>query len=196
MIRSRLTGLSTIWGGIDGVLDPGKNHRFYSQWAYWMKADSVMSGVRFAVRNSGDAVATNVKLILTLKGAPADFLIGLERDRPTLPSPGGLFDINRIAFQDRLHIREDISCRALPDGWRCTVFLNRVQAKDVVVSSDRLLLGGRTPCQLTIEAEIFSDDLSDPVKETLQVSCVTDKKALTAKDIVATADYWVANWRR
>jgi len=49
---------------------------------------------------------------------------------------------------------------------------------------EKLLLGARETMQLDLEAQVFADNLSDPIRVPFQLNAIAEAHELSAKDLV------------
>jgi Putative DNA-binding domain len=162
--------------GLSGLrfAGPGTNSKFYFQYAKWLQTTRRFKGLYLSVKNTG-SVARDVKLVVTIKKITEDIEVCEKDDLPHKPAPT-IYDFGRLTPHSVFN-KPDVICTATEDGWRIEAHLGKIQAMDTVITRDLLCIGARKTIEIPITAEIFSDELTNPVQEQLTVRVdVTDKR--------------------
>lgn len=159
----------------------GVNYDYYRDKAEYLRYYSLLRPVRFAVANNGTAVANDVKVVMMVADPNRELEVSHQRKRPGYPETNILFDPNRVS---RLKEKpSDVECAYVRDGWRITVKLGKIQAKDTVVSQESLYLGRRASGIIELATSVFSDDLSSPVQEVLAISYVVTPREMSLEQL-------------
>lgn len=164
------------------------NKDFYRDWARWNAIRAYLVGIRFAVANTGDALADSVKIVFTVKDSPG-LSVYAEHNLPSAPDPGGLYP--NLRFDRLSRGAADIICKRLQSGWRCTIPIGKVTAKDTGVCADRLYFGATEPCELRISTETFSDSLPNPVVDELTITLSVKEQVTSTAEIINAAHEWM-----
>lgn len=69
------------------------------------------------------------------------------------------------------------------DSWTLTVEFGTVQPRAVVWSNGVFYIGATEPCQLDVEAQVYADNLSEPIKVPLTIIIQTRDKEFDLNEI-------------
>lgn len=162
------------------------NENFYSEYAKWQQTLWRYKGVHLAVKNTGNSVARDVKVVFTVNKTVDHVDICEEDDLPRKPSPS-----RHVLSPPRIHSvhnRPDVLCKTTKDGWRVVVELGKVQAMDTAISRDFLCVAAKETIEIPLRAEIFSDDLSQPIQEELKLVLDVAQRNYSVDDFVKPTD--------
>ena len=81
------------------------------------------------------------------------------------------------------HGEGDIVLRELRDRWEIDIDFGDVRPRDEIWTSDHLFIGSINPSQATLQGELKGDNISDPIKCTLQISIEVESRAMTRNDV-------------
>jgi Putative DNA-binding domain len=168
--------------GAISVLSPGTNAKFYWEYAKWLEMTRRFKAVHLAVRNIGGSVARDVKLIIAVKKDAEDIEMCEKGDLPRKPSPT-TFD-SALLEPRSIFNKPDVRCAATPDGWRVEAHLGKIQAMDTAISTDVLCIGASTTAEVSMEVEIFADELTCPVREQLSLRLEVTEKRYSVGDFL------------
>lgn len=162
------------------------NHDYYSEYAKWYKTIQRFKGVHLCVKNTGNSVARDVKVVITIGKGSSDIEVCEEDDLPRKPST--MTHSLSPHLMRGMADRPDVVCKPTLDGWRVVSELGKVQAMDTVVSRDLLCVGANKSVDISMTVEIFSDDLSQPVTEQLSLRFDVADQKLLVDDFVRSND--------
>jgi len=162
------------------------NENFYSEYAKWQQAMWRYEGVNLAVKNTGNSVARDVKVVITLNKTVDHLNICEKDDLPQKPYPTK-YNLSLPPTQS-VRNRPDVLCEATKDGWRVVVELGKVQAMDTAMSRYLLWVAAKETIEIPMRAEIYSDDLSQPVREELKLVLDVLQQTYSVDDFVKPKD--------
>lgn len=165
----------------------GGNENYYVEYAKYMQAIARVKGILFGVKNTGNSVARDVKLVLTINGTLDEFTVCHIDDLPDPPSPDR-FHFSALGIRS-VHDTPDVFCKRPQERWKVSVMLGKIQAMDMSVSMDLLCVGARQSTALRISAEIFADDLPEPVTEELTLAFSVAQKSFSVSDFVKAKNH-------
>lgn len=159
-----------------------KNPDFYYKYAKYLQEISRVRGLKLAVRNEGNAVARDVKVVITIKEPLENLIVLHEDDLPDKPSP------DLLAVHPRLlrvpNVNPDIFIKTMPTSFVITCELAKIQAMDSVMSGDTLCIGAYRSRSVECSVEIFSDDLEAPINDTMHLDISVAEKPFDVSDFV------------
>ena len=143
------------------------NRDFFRERAEYLRFISKLRAVRFAVQNTGTALASGVKVTVQIDDPSNSVELILGSDRPGEPKKqwSSMDNIRPIAH----HPEPDVEVNRTKSGWTINAFLGKVQAKDTALSSELLYLGISSSASVELPVAVFADELSAPVRATLSV---------------------------
>ena len=77
----------------------------------------------------------------------------------------------------------EIFLREVSDRWEIEIDFGDVRPRDEIWTSDSLFFGSGNPSQATLHGELKGDNISDPIKCTLQISIEVESRAMTYNDV-------------
>ena len=80
------------------------------------------------------------------------------------------------------HGAGDIVLREFRDRWEIDIDFGDVRPRDEIWTSDSLFLGSINPSQATLQGELKGDNISDPIKCTLEIAIEVESRAMTRND--------------
>jgi len=170
---------------LGGYEMPGfdKNASYYREYAAYLKNRRGMTGFRFHVRNTGTAVAEDVRIIFEVE--PANCYVCVGRRMPKRPDPDTNLAIPSLkslsAPSPTLH------CERTHKGWRGSALMGRLQAKAEQESTESLWVGAANSGTITVRAKVFADDLPSPVEAEYSIVLTCKQVALTVDEIIKLA---------
>ena len=100
------------------------------------------------------------------------------------PSLSSILMSPRIPYLPSVNYDEgDIVLREFSDRWEIEIDFGDVRPRDEIWTSDSLFLGSINPSQTTLQGELKGDNISDPIKCTLQISIEVESRAMTRNDV-------------
>jgi hypothetical protein len=168
------------FGVISATLAKWPNADFYRQQAHYLRSREMLRPIRFAVRNSGKSVASNVKVVFDFRDEVHACKFVLGDDFPGVPQREHNF---ADRFPQLLAGRKasDIAVTKKTHGWEIVATLDRIQAKDTKLTSDQLFIGLAASQTVALTARIFADELTDPVTAGLSLNFTVTTKEIPIK---------------
>lgn len=163
-----------------------KNHDYYYNYACHLQNILRVSAIRLSVKNAGNAVARDVKVVLRITSPQNDLIVFHEDRLPDKPSKD-TFSASIYNIQKSLG-NKDITVKSSQQGIVVTCILGKIQAMDSALSADQIYVGAHTSTSATCFAEIFSDDLEAPITEQLDLSINVTNKTFCVQDLVKFID--------
>lgn len=137
--------------------------------------------VGFKLQNQSGIVGKRIRFTGHLSKSTGiivqDYVEDLPSQRSYLMSP-------RIPYLPLAnHGEGDIVLREFGDRWEIDIDFGDVRPRDEIWTSDNLLFGSINPNQATLQGELRGDNISDPIKCTLQISIEVESRAMTRNDV-------------
>lgn len=153
------------------------NSDFYRDRAEYLRFGAKLRPIRFAVRNDGSALASDVKLTTYVTDSNHSLEFSLSSDRPKKPrrewSP--MDNIRPISINQA---PPDIEIIETTAGWTINAYFGKVQAKDTKLTSEQLFVGMNQSGTSKLPISVFADELSSPVSSMLSIDFVVADQEL------------------
>lgn len=148
------------------LLQPLRGHRPTPEEARaYRQTLALHAGLGFWIRNVGGVTAEDVRVVI--RGTQTDDLSQMDEfDHPK----------NRQRFGVRRVFRSNVKVDQHGDSWSVSVDVGKLQPKSEVWMSDRWYVGARRPLKLDLRAEIFADNLPEPLTVPLIVRIETTER--------------------
>ncbi len=160
-------------------MSPYTNHDFYFEYAQYFQKVQRIRAIKLSVKNEGNAVAKDVKLVLKFPATPIGLIVYHADNLPEKPAPDTL---SKSLYRTHNIGKNDISVKTSTHGTTVTCNLGKIQAMDSAQTTDLLCVGSHSSMSVACTAEIFSDDLDAPITEQLELSVTVNEKAYSAED--------------
>jgi hypothetical protein len=153
------------------------NSGFYRDRAEYLRFGAKLRPIRFAVRNEGNALASDVKLTTYVTDTNHALEFSLGSDQPKTP---------RREWSPIDHLRPVSINQASPDieiietavGWTINAYFGKIQAKDTKLTSEKLFVGMNQSGMSELPILVFADELSSPVNSVLTIYFVVADEEL------------------
>jgi hypothetical protein len=157
------------------------NYDFYRNRAKYLRFYSKLRAIRFAVENSGTALASGVKIIAHIDDPDNSIELVLGSNSPKKPKRDRLpiDDIRPVSRQTA----PDIDLTRTRTGWIVTAFIGKIQAKDTALSSERLFVGLPSSGNVRFSVTVFADELSTPVITTLNIQFTVSNQEVSFEQL-------------
>jgi hypothetical protein len=155
-----------------------EDQNYYRKLAYYIARTSFFNPVGFALRNTSSVLISNARLRITSK-IEAQVRIVDSSDYPSRPG-------RRIVDTLSLNVpnfNNPVSVDVHGKEWTLSARFGSVQPKDVAGFGGVFYIGANSPSQLNLEAQIFADNLSDPIKIPLVINIQTKTRELDIKEL-------------
>lgn len=142
------------------------NRNYYKDKAKYLKAYLRVRAFKLGIKNNGTVPARDVKVIFNILNEENTFTVCMLDDLPDKPSNSAL---SFPHIQNVHGTVPDVAVKNMLQGWRVTCHLGKIQPKDMAITKDGFCLGSNTSKLLQIAAQVFSDDLPEPMQELFEV---------------------------
>lgn len=159
------------------------NHDFYRDHAKYISAFGKMKGFRVGVKNIGQKVAQDVRIIIEIECNNSELTICRKNKLPDLPSKDRDF-IGISNLVGRAHTTSDIEVQKTALGWKITSLLGKVQPQEFKATVDRLFVGVEESRIINFDVKIFSDDLPAPKATSFEIDFDVLKKNVTVDQLL------------
>jgi len=160
-------------------MSPGTNHDLYFEYAQYFQKIQRVRAIRLSVKNGGNAVANDVKLVLKFPENPNGLIVYHADNLPDKPAPD---TFTKSLYRTHNIGQKDITVKTSSQGIVVTCRLGKIQAMDSAQSSDLLCVGSYSSTAVTCAVEIFSDDLDAPIIEQLDLSVTVNEKVYCVEE--------------
>lgn len=152
------------------------NSDFYRDRAEYLRFSAKLRPIRFAVRNEGTALASDVKLTtyITDSNHSLEFSLGSDKPKKPLQEWSPIASIRPISINQA---SPDIEIIETTAGWTINAYFGKIQAKDTKLTSEKLFVGTNQSGMSELPILVFADELSSPVSSVLTIDfVVTDQE--------------------
>ena len=166
----------------------GVNQDYYREKATHLAETSLINPVGFSLRSVGPTPAINARL--QMGGRKEDSLIIMDkRDYPSEP----IYNFSALMaginppftnLSQATYVRIDHH----GDSWTLTAQFGTVQPKAVIWSNGVFYIGAKEPCQLNLEAQIYADNLPEPIQVPLIIAIQTKSRQFDLNEILLERD--------
>jgi hypothetical protein len=153
------------------------NRDFFRERAEYLRSSAKLRAVRFAVRNTGTALASGVKVAVQIDDPSNSVELILGSDRPKRPKTqwSPMANIRPIAQQRT----PDVELKRTKSGWTVNALIGKVQAQDTALTSELLYIGVASSGSVQFSVALFADELSAPVRATLSIQFTVVNQEVT-----------------
>ncbi len=174
--------------GLNLPFDFQDNRNFYREYAEYQRKCSVITGVRFSVRNTGSTLLRNLRIKAEFD-LPGNLLVIDNDDYPEEPIRRTQYMVAGLRnFNSPLIARRSVSVKKQGNRIYIVAQMLDVQPKDQVISADRIYFGGKESGQINFEAKVFSDDLPNPGEFDFSVSVEAITGQLDISTVISNLD--------
>lgn len=159
------------------------NPEYHRELAEYVMATSLLRSLGFTLKNTGSTLAVNARLQITGERREG-ILIMEESEYPERPREGRY--IAAIRMPNLAKNRIDIEHHG--DEWTLTVEFGSVQPQATARSSGCFYVGAEEPAKLEIEALIYCDNLTAPVRVPLAIDFATKQVRMNQRELEAASD--------
>jgi hypothetical protein len=155
------------------------NTDYYRDYAKFIQSNFRVHQFRFGVKNHGAIVARDVKVVFDVSNEQKTSIACKTDNLPSRPSTDRHSFLLRNTTTPKPN---DITVSATNNGWRVTCYLGKIQPKDIAITKNYFCLGSLVSKSIKIDIQVFSDDLPEPKKETLEVDFEVENRNYTVMD--------------
>jgi hypothetical protein len=172
------------FGGIDlGATLGMVNYDFYREYAQYLQQRDGLVECKLVVSNKGSAPARDVKMVIEIPDENG--VIRVVRDDRLVKKPSRERNIEPIFSKQK--IIDDLHIEKRSVGWKLTYWLGKIQAQDAASSCRTLYIGAAVSSEVMLSSLIFSDDLSEPVKEQFKLDFIVEQMEMLPDDVKGEA---------
>jgi hypothetical protein len=165
-------------------LDFNLNRSYYRELVEYMKMARLMAPIFLAVKNSGSSTAHDVRAELKLPLDENGPMLQDDAGFPEVPSTENiLFRTGNLAEQIR-ELPPDVSVNRYDRYWIVAARAEKVQPKSIHWFRVPFFMGSKKTISFDIEAMIYCDNLSDPVKYQLSAKIESDTREVDIDGII------------
>lgn len=160
------------------------NRNYYREITKFTMLNRLHTPVNFAIKNSGNAVAKDVRIEIKIKDEKNIIKALDESDMPDVPRssystlPDYNFKVPRGSFSHELTVKRIL------DYWLIETSLEKVQPQRTEWIESCLFIGAIKTVKFSIETVIYSDNLPDPIKKELLIKVKSESKDVSLDDIM------------
>jgi hypothetical protein len=142
---------------------------------YYQK--SIVHPIAFCISNSSIIGATDIKVEITITADKSNVEFLLSDELQTRP----LARYNRldiISQSNNIHVKQtkpDIVVNQINNVWHLDVLFDKVQAGQTVFSKDMIYFSSKKNGKITLNYNIFADNLPSPIQDSLTLDVTVDK---------------------
>ena len=155
-------------GPLPSPMAPQAHPNYYRKLARYTQATRLVSPVWLAVANSGEEVALDTRLEMTIAGADDGIVALDEYDYPDVP----LKQYNPLSMHTPrtvTHFNADVQVKKVADSWLVSARTDKVQAKSTEWFSSPFYLGATSTRGVEARVRVFADNLTAPHEQQLIV---------------------------
>jgi hypothetical protein len=159
----------------------GDNRDYYRELAAFTKAVNYVRPVAIAVKNTGETSAQDVRLVFEIDDPSFAYEFIEEWDMPEPPRPQrGLI---RTPHIHTVHDTHDVSVARIGDTWRVEGRCGKIQPQEVAQLENLLFAGARNSGTLSINAQLFADNLPRPQQVAFALAFEVTRKQAALDDV-------------
>jgi hypothetical protein len=162
------------------------NAAYYQEFADYLFYTTLLRPAGFSVKNTGAIVLHNVRIRIVLP--KMDELLIIDHSQyPDPPQYSGL-PIGPIDTLRNILNKENVTTIAdIEDKWEISAEVGDIQPK-ADGWSEAFNIGSVKPCAVEMEALVFADELSEPLKVALKLSIAVRERNVSLEELVSIAD--------
>ena len=151
------------------------NKDYYRELANYHSSASRVTPLYFAIKNSGKAIASNVRLEIQVDDVSGDYLF-IEQP-PEKPSE----DTMSIGttLQDAIFNKSEVTIKRYTKSWYIQVNFGNIQPGQMANNECPLYFGASKCCVFTFNGVVFSDETQEPIQFPMSINVEVDEKYLT-----------------
>lgn len=155
-----------------------RNANFYRERAEYLRFSAKLRPLRLGIRNDGNAIASDVKLIAHIADPEHLLEFSVGKKRPKMParewSP-----IDNIRPTSVNQTIPDVEITKTNAGWTIKAYFGKIQAKDTRLTDEKLFAGTSQSGKVDLPVSVYADELPSPVSSTLVLNFKVTEKELT-----------------
>ncbi|MEB3192052.1 MAG: ATP-binding protein [Snowella sp.] len=165
-------------------VNTGINKNYYRQWIEYYFKKLRIATLKIGVDNLSSIPAKDVKVVLEIKKQEKIIEIYDFYKLPEKPNK------NEFQFTPRFSQKgkEDIVIKEIPQGWKISCYLGKIQPKDLVNTMNSFYISSFSPSTIQLSTQIFSDDLPEPKQEILEIDFKTEDRLYSIDDLLSNAN--------
>ena len=149
-------------------------------------AQQLCTALQFAITNSGPVVAMDVRVELFVQSPNA--VLFDEHSWPKEPEPRTDPSIMKSLMDLRMRDDDHITVQQLPDGSSIVnICTSKIQPGETKWIEGSLFLGSRASGDIVLDGTIRADNIPTPQPTRLKVTCTTEQRDTTWKEVVIEA---------
>ncbi|OLE97103.1 MAG: hypothetical protein AUG75_12255, partial [Cyanobacteria bacterium 13_1_20CM_4_61_6] len=159
------------------IIDFNNNPDFYREMAQYIRLTSILREVGFTLKNTGSILAARAHLQIIAERKDHVLIVDESRypkfpqRQRTIPMFLPNMGPNRISVDNH------------GNQWSLSLSFGSLQPKASTWSNGVFYVGALKPCQLNLEAHIYADNLSEPIKVPLSIDIETKQRKLDMKEL-------------
>ncbi len=159
------------------------NDDYYRELVDFMRAIHLLRKLSFAITNSGDVLASDVRLVVEIDDLAKTLRLCRDDQMPQPPQPrmGGPFGYP--GYLNDTVTPDDLDVKRTNAGWRIECRFGKIQPKDTVYFGWNIYIGSYESQNTALNMKIFADNLSQPVAMQSQITFAVEDRNVELEDI-------------
>ncbi len=163
--------------------DMTKNKDYYRDLANYYKKRIFVSEINFYIHNESGIMAKDVNVELIISD-PENNLTLLTKSRlPSKPNPSNLLS-NIHSHHIQGSNKNDLTIKKLEGKYLANISFEKVKAKQTLFSDSTIYIGSNVNAIAEINLKIYSDNLSEPLSDSLSLRVEVENKTVNSEQIV------------
>ncbi len=158
------------------------NYSYYRELVKFTRIRRLVSPFYLVVYKSGTSAAQDVRLEIKIDKQEGDVIVKDAYDFPNVPKS----EYNTFSLANHTISRTtpyEINAKEVGDTWVVEARVEKVQAKAVHWIDDPFYIGAKQSCDVPLDIFIFSDELSAPKYQQLNVKVACEHRKVDLEDI-------------
>ena len=161
------------WGA--GLDMERPNYDYYRKLSRFTSLNRLHNPVNFAIRNTGSAVAKDVRVEIKIEDPRNVIKVLDEYGMPSVPKPS-YSDFDIVPRFNDIAGRHDLTAKRILNYWLIETGAEKVQPQSTEWIESCLFIGASETVEFCIESLIYSDNLPEPTIKKLLIKIESEKK--------------------
>jgi len=158
------------------------NREYYRELVRYTAADRLYTSLNFAVKNTGNAVAVDVRVEIMIRDKEGVVKLLDEPGFPKEPQYS-YFHFDVMNSQMNSIPEYDLRVKKMEDYWLVQAELEKVQPQSTAWVRSRLYVGSIKTTDIVLDSVCYSDNLPEPVKKKLLIKSEVESRNASLDDI-------------
>lgn len=158
------------------------NSSYYRELASFTKINQLVSPFYFALENSGNASAKDVRIEIKISKSDGMVQVMDAYQYPNIPESSRIRHVGNVELFVKEH---DLKVSDIGSEYVIEGRVNKLQAKEWYWFRSPIYVGGNINCQVLLKIQIYSDELSSPKQQQLCVIVESIRRKVDLQDICA-----------